>query len=200
MKTYNELAEESYNIAATHGFHDKSYPDIHWLMLAFGEMGEMINADRSNKRANVEEFKERSKETSNYYDDDHIFVQWFEYYMKDTVEDELADVIIRLLDLAGLRKIDIDTFGDSFGLSEIAFAGNFYEENLKAHELPSVLFSIVNVITYHERMETPLEDYLPNEIVSLFGLADALKIDIYYQIEQKMRYNSLRTKLHGKKY
>ena len=197
MKLSNKLAEESCRIATEHGFHEKEYPVGHWLMLAFGEMGEMINADRSNKRANVVEFKRRSKETSNYYDDDHIFVQWFEYYMKDTVEDELADVIIRLLDLAGLRKIDIDKFGDSLGLSEIACV---YKENLKAQGLPSVLFSIVNVITYHERRETLLEDYLPNEIVSLFCLADALKIDIYYQIEQKMRYNSLRPKFHGKKY
>lgn len=37
-------------------------------------------------------------------------------------------------------------------------------------------------------------------IVSIFGLAKHLEIDLFWHIEQKMRYNELREKMHGKKY
>ena len=37
-------------------------------------------------------------------------------------------------------------------------------------------------------------------IMSVFGLACHLDIDLFWHIEQKMQYNELREKMHGKKY
>ena len=37
-------------------------------------------------------------------------------------------------------------------------------------------------------------------ILSIFGLAKHLDIDLLWHIEQKMKYNELREKMHGKKY
>lgn len=37
-----------------------------------------------------------------------IFPAYFREHVKDTVEDEIADAIIRLLDLSGYMGIDID--------------------------------------------------------------------------------------------
>jgi len=37
-------------------------------------------------------------------------------------------------------------------------------------------------------------------IVSIFGLAKHLEIDLFWHIEQKMKYNEFREKMHGKKY
>jgi hypothetical protein len=37
-------------------------------------------------------------------------------------------------------------------------------------------------------------------ILSIFGLAKYLDIGLLWHIEQKMKYNELREKMHGKKY
>ena len=49
----------------------------------------------------------------------------FDEYIKDTVGDELADAVIRLLDLAGLKRIDLENFdyeeSDTFDYEGIPF-------------------------------------------------------------------------------
>ena len=37
-------------------------------------------------------------------------------------------------------------------------------------------------------------------VTSIFGFAKHLNIDLLWHIEQKMKYNQLREKMHGKKY
>ena len=37
-------------------------------------------------------------------------------------------------------------------------------------------------------------------IMAIFGLAKYLDIDLLWHIEQKMKYNQFREKMHGKKY
>lgn len=45
-----------------------------------------------------------------------------------------------------------------------------------------------------------LEEQVNYTITQIFALADILDIDLMWHIEQKMKYNELRPKLHGKKY
>jgi len=37
-------------------------------------------------------------------------------------------------------------------------------------------------------------------LLSIFGLAKHMNIDLIWHVEQKMRYNELRPKLNGKRY
>lgn len=46
-------------------------------------------------------------------DEDQEFKQNFEQYVKGTFEDELADILIRVLDLCGWKKISIQTHVDA---------------------------------------------------------------------------------------
>lgn len=73
------------------------------LMLVVSELGESIEAHRTRERADVEKYK-RLK----VYESDMNLSVVFENYIKDTYEDEIADVIIRLLDVCGAYNIDID--------------------------------------------------------------------------------------------
>lgn len=119
----NGLAKQAYEMAKGKGFHDKESSLGERLMLITSELGEALEADRKGRKANLAEFKDRlqtlvgSMNRSGEYqgrivqpdDEQEAFVKVFQTYVKDTVEDEIADSFIRLFDLCGKMNIDIDT-------------------------------------------------------------------------------------------
>lgn len=93
----NELRDEIHTNAKNHGFYEneKNIPEI--LMLIVSELGEAMEAYRKDHY------------TGKYALQKNISNNDFELFIKDRFEDEIADTIIRLLDLCGYMKIDIDT-------------------------------------------------------------------------------------------
>lgn len=75
------------------------------LMLVINELSEAIEADRQNIRANIVYFDneiDHLEDAENY--NDLPFAEAFQNYIKDTLEYELADAVIHLLDLARFRE------------------------------------------------------------------------------------------------
>lgn len=103
----NELRDRAYKTACEHGFHDKELSNEHHLCLIVGELMEAVEADRKGKRADRESFKSSYEDEEPH--DDANFKYCFEKYIKDTISDELSDAVIRLLDLAGLRGISLES-------------------------------------------------------------------------------------------
>jgi len=99
----NELAQLINKRAKEKGFYDGGFNLSEKLMLIVSELGEAQESDRKNRRANLEYFLERQKELVA----DEGKIRAFESSIKDTIEDELADALIRILDLCGYLKIDI---------------------------------------------------------------------------------------------
>lgn len=101
MKTLNELRDEIHENAKNKGFWDSPRETGTLLMLCVSELAEAMEADRKGLYADLE-LIEKDKE-------DFIDFKWsFENSIKDTFEDELADTIIRILDLCGAKGIDIE--------------------------------------------------------------------------------------------
>ena len=101
MKTLNKLRDEIHEYAINKGFWDNQRETGTLLMLCVSELAEAMEADRNGLYADLE-LIEKDKE-------DFIDFKWsFENSIKDTFEDELADTIIRILDICGARGIDID--------------------------------------------------------------------------------------------
>ena len=117
----------------------------------------------------------------------------FEKYIKDTIPDELSDAVIRLLDLAGLRNISIDDFPEEaiYGASESCVGETFTESIYAISTLP---------IRYFYEYNYSFESQIGHMLLSIFGLAKHMNIDLIWHVEQKMRYNELRPKLNEKKY
>lgn len=55
---FNKLAKESHANAVKHGFWEKRESNEHCLMLVVSEIGEMVEAHRAGKRANLEAYNE----------------------------------------------------------------------------------------------------------------------------------------------
>ena len=93
----NELAKQIHEYAKAKGFWDKPRDTGTLLMLIVSELAEAMEADRNGRIANIGKFHKGIA-----LDD------IFEASIKDTFEDEMADTIIRILDLCAAKGIDID--------------------------------------------------------------------------------------------
>lgn len=105
--------------------------------------------------------------------------------VKDSLPDELADACIRLLDLCGLRNIELENDClDNEVLEEYSriFIGKTFTESI---------FNITKNL---------IDRNIVLSFIKIFGLAKHLDIDLLWHIEQKQRYNELRPQMHGKAY
>lgn len=187
----NELRNRAYKTACEHGFHDKELSNEHCLCLIISELMEAVEADRKGKHADRESFKSSYEDEEPH--DDVNFKYCFEKYIKDTIPDELSDAVIRLLDLAGLRGISLETVSEDINseymddivhmYSKLSFTEAIYVISI----IPPVDCSDFSTVVNHM-------------IFSIFALAKHLGIDLLWHIEQKMRYNELRENKHGKMY
>lgn len=194
MKDLNELRDKAYQCAVAHGWHEKDLSDEHFLCLVISELMEAVEADRKEKHANMNKFNQKMDyflyELQLYGESyDIAYREMFEDHIKDTVEDELADACIRLLDLAGLRKADLgETNEDELKCSEGFFDWTFTES----------IFSIVCDITDLDFFDKyPFDAYLRASIRLIMGFAVKRNIDIFWHIEQKIKYNELRPYKYG---
>ena len=97
----NELARQFHKRAKAKGFWDEERETGTLLMLIVSELSEALEADRKNKHSNMPLFN-FDVDTGDSFEDA------FKKNIKDTFEDEIADVAIRLLDLVGKMGIDIE--------------------------------------------------------------------------------------------
>lgn len=100
----NKLSKEIHAISKSKGFYDEPVLMSTSLCLIHSEVSEALEADRVGEYC-----KENVSKNALTYEDDKDFKYYFESNVKDTFEDELADVIIRALDLAGSKGIDIES-------------------------------------------------------------------------------------------
>ena len=94
-----QLAKRIYTNNVEKGFWDKPRNVGEMLMLVVPELGEAIEAHRKERFADWQYYAEFESGLDENYP--------FEAAIKDTFEDELADAIIRLLDMSEGLNIDI---------------------------------------------------------------------------------------------
>lgn len=97
-----ELVEKSHSTAKEKGFWDKERNVGEMLMLIVSELGEALEAHRKEKHTTWNNFVGDALQSPLHVK------EVFEKDVKDTFEDEIADVFIRLGDLCGGLGIDIE--------------------------------------------------------------------------------------------
>lgn len=180
-KELNELRDECYKISCDHGFHDEYLSREHFLCLIISELMEAVEADRKNRHANMQAFNESLN--------GFTCQEAFEGYIKDTVEDELADAAIRILDLTGVlaENIGIHVWNAVNQKKELLIS--YYR---KHYSFTEFIYRIVSLLTYPVRYGEAL--------FMLFVLAEVVGFDLMCHILLKMEYNKTRERLHGKRY
>lgn len=102
--TLNELGKRAFENAKAKGFHENPLNIPTRLMLIVSEISEAMEADRKNKHADLVTYGEKRDRVGEAENMD-----LFQAYVKDTFEDELADAVIRVVELAASMGIDLDT-------------------------------------------------------------------------------------------
>lgn len=106
----NTLRDKAHENAKAKGFYEGEFNFGEKLMLISSELGEALEADRKDEYANGFCHYNNSIHIGEYEcaGENEAFKMRFETYLKDTVEDELADALIRIMDLCGYLNIDIE--------------------------------------------------------------------------------------------
>ncbi len=185
---YNDLAKKAHSNAVKHGFWKDKLSNEHCLMLIITEVGELVEADRKNRRPkDIAVFKDACKRHAGNEDWERVgFGNSFAEHIKDSLEDEFADIAIRLFDLAGSLGVDFDKMipcryyraFDKFSFTENAFA----------------------LCKGLSRDAIGIEKRIQFGVEFVKNWSESLKIDLAWHIAQKMKYNGSRPALHGKKY
>ncbi|MCD8309610.1 MAG: hypothetical protein LUB83_00090 [Prevotellaceae bacterium] len=181
----NELAKRAHETAVKHGFYDNEVSERSLQMLVITELAEAVNADRKNRHAKLELFNACSCTSEDFYKD--VFIKNFEEYIKDTVEDELTDAVVRLLDYAVYLGYTLN------GMRSYNVYGIFVED----------IFGLVRRVTdtIHYMLDGEKElhiNILLNDIIELLDHISDGNAEFY--INTKMKYNEFRPYKHGKSY
>lgn len=175
----SELRDRAYRAACDKGFHDEQKPDAVYKMLIITEIAEAVQADRKRLYADKDKFDYAVDRGA--YDCEEAY----EMYIKGSVEEELADIIIRMLDYCGLKQINMQPL----------------ESKLTKEKLPVGMQNFCNDMFYFCALITDWPDkYMPNTIAFLINYCESLDIDILWFVEMKMQYNELRSKMHNRRY
>lgn len=180
---FNLLRDKAYEIAKNSGFHEEEISDNHYLVLVISELMEALEAYRKGNclYENEDKYMDVQSKINDCYNNSE-FKECFEKYIKDTLEDELADTVIRLLDLAGYKDIDIDF--------------KSIKNKIEKNKIPEYFYEIIESMM----MFYYLKHIINYTIKYIFDLCECLGIDIIWHIKFKMNYNRLREYKHGKRF
>ena len=188
--TLNRYAKDCHERAVDKGFWDEPRSVGHCLMLAFGELHEAIEADRLGKWAKLDPDTIDTLQRI----EGAPYAQTFLREVKDTVEDEIADAVIRLLDLLGCL---LD--GRELQARKVNRVNSVYGEDGIPPMLTDALIPIVATLCEADA-DCDTTTGILYAIKSLELLCDHLGIDLMTHIELKLKYNATRPAKHGKKY
>lgn len=178
-----KLSQEAFETAKAHGWHDTEQPDETYLMLIITEIAEAVQADRKGRHANTSIFMALTSYGDNTSNSDGNFTHLFSIFIKNSVEDELSDIIIRCLDYSALRGVGLDRIPSYI-------ASYCIDKSIAKRDFPTFAYFLT-----FKAVNGDVTDVLARVI----AYCKLKGIDIDFFVEQKMRYNKLREYRHGNK-
>lgn len=177
-----ETMQEAHLAAIAKGFWDSKDVSIkEKFMLIICELAEAVEADRVKKRANLFNYHKDEREDPAKAFQDHI---------KGTLDEEIADAMIRAFDLCGRLDIDLMKIRP-YELNPL-----FEEEKNFAAQI-YYLAGILSFLNSQTKPDTILTRFI---YFTWWACVNRWKVDIKKIVFIKMQYNKTRPKKHGKEY
>lgn len=186
----NVLRDKIYKNSCEHELQNYSLSNKHYLCLIVAGLMKAVAADRGNswnKRANVDWYNKRieSSRICKGLDPEIPKRRGYEVIynetIKDSIEEALADSVIRLLDLAGLRSINLEAEDINNRIDDM-------EEACKDETFTETIYAISTLPARYDDLydfSTTINDM----IIAILGLAKHLNTDLFWHIEKKIEYN-----------
>lgn len=181
QETLKSLAKICHQRAVDKGVWDEPHSTNHYFMLVITEVAEAVEAHRKGRTAYIPEGIEDFP--------DKTFIKAFESNIKDTLEDELADTQIRLLDIYGYI---IDNDSETPDITEQVKENYHFTRDFVG--IPKKFTDWAYALA-HDLSENPiacttlLKVY--NGLCTLLCIAEYFGVDLDRHVELKMRYNEL---------
>lgn len=189
LSNFSDFSRFCHERAVSKGFWDEPHPRSHYFVLADGELSEAVEADRIGRWAKltpeqIEELREL---------EGAAYAQAFLRLVKDAVEDELADAVIRLADLYG-RLLEEKPRLKNKRLEDEYVPRS---EDLAEWPLTKAVYRAKCILFDTARADNSI---IRRAVLLIETYTSSLGIDMMTHIELKLKYNATRPALHGKKY
>lgn len=169
---YNKLAKEAHENAVKHGFWEMPVGKMHCLMLVISNICKMVGAHRTRCHANYAGYNGKLGRS-------------FSAFIEDTVEDEMANVTIRLCDIAGALNM------------------HFKEDDICIDDYPFQKFTFIEsayALTKGMCSSLEIEERIRLGVEFVTKWAEYIGVDLEWHIKERMKYNAARPPKHGKEY
>lgn len=190
-----KLAGKAHTINVSKGFWDPIPNEGQTLWLVCTEMCEMTEAHREGRDGDINKFEKERRRIMNSRYSDHekpvVIAKLFKKHVKDSMGDELADSLIRMLDYCVGFKITI----------EEKKIGRIIEQmkNRKLKNLGEELLDLAGLIKFLHKGIVKAQS--ANAVIAriiLFG--EQLQVPLMKHVKYKLEYNATRPRKHNKKY
>lgn len=188
QEKFNALIPVQYQIVQEKGFLNDGFNEGHWLFMIVTEMAEAVNAQRKAKLSTHAVLKEVVFQIEY---SDHDWKEIYEREIKNTFQDELADIYIRLLSYCGQKRINIDTKGIILP-SRLMISKTIPESFM-------VMTGMLWKAYFHLDTDTE-ETWLSQFFACLTYITTGFGMDMEGHILAKMEYNKSMEVMNGKLY
>jgi hypothetical protein len=195
ITSIEQLVNICYPVNVKNGFWEKPISNGLRFGLICGEaIGEALEAHRKGKpRADRNGYDNALARKNS----GHLPAYIFEKFIKDSIEDEIADAAVRIADAIGGLKLDQDSTKAGACFMEAEFTDGVDKHPRELGNL-LMLFNFQTCIAYFSKCENSRAFYLGAALEVLYQIAGVLKFNLDWHILEKVKYNASRPRLHGK--
>ena len=197
------LIEASHTLGKDRGFWEKEKDLREEILYILSNVGDIAKAVKKGRKADWTNYEAsiNTLDRKEYLDPKEIEFskkEYFKTYIKDSFEDEIANVILRITDIMGGKKINITEVNPWIAPCEHTEL-NYFFRNVKPTEeftgnTPRFLNEAIHICMFHSNED---KDYGLSHILFYLGsIIEFYDIDIEKHLIKKIEYNRTRPTLY----